>query len=45
MGSANMRLLMIEMRHFLNKSERTRAADNCVLVSNKIKRGAAPLLP
>ena len=27
---------MIEMRHFLNRSERTRAADNCVLVSNKI---------
>ena len=28
---------MIEMRHFLNRSERTRAADNCVLVGNKIK--------
>lgn len=36
---------MIEMRHFLNRSERTQAADNCVLVSNKIERGAAPLLP
>lgn len=40
-----MRLLMKECARFGISPNEHKTADNCVLVSNKIERGAAPLLP